>query len=388
MEKAMRKTIPVIVMICLMNLAVAQEKIQKSFNVSPGQKVSFKLRTGGSIQIAGGDQSTLALEYDVKGRDAEAVRVETKQTSQGVEISSKFATGHNGSSGLHFTVKTPRKFDIEIDTMGGAITISDIEGHIKGKTMGGALSLTGLKGEVNLTTMGGSITLTKSNVAGSLHTMGGKVRFEDVTGDVKGSSMGGDVVYKNVQIAEKSPDGRTVNPSKSGGEVVKIKTMGGAIRVDDAPLGANVTTMGGNIDIKNARQFVKAETMGGEIVIHAVDGSVNATTMGGDVEVHEIGFGEDLKRDITITSLGGEITLYVPDKLSMAFDIQLAYTKDSRKNYRIVNDFGIQVTGTDDWDYSKGSPRKYYRGTGTYLGGKNRIKIETINGNINIRRAS
>jgi DUF4097 and DUF4098 domain-containing protein YvlB len=385
----MRKSIPLIMMICSINIAVAQEKPQETFNVSPGQKVSFKLQTGGSIQVTGWGQSVLALDYDVRDREAGDVRIETKQTSQGVVISTKYTRSHHqNSSGMHFIVKAPRKFDIDIDTMGGAVTISDIEGKIKGRTMGGALSLSGLKGEVDLTTMGGPITLTKSEVDGKLHTMGGKVLFQDVTGDVIGSSMGGNVVYRNVRILEKSASGRVENLTRSVGKEVNINTMGGEIRVEDAPLGANVSTMGGNIHIKNARQFVKARTMGGEIAILAVDGSVDATTMGGNVEVHVVGTGDDLKRDVTISSMGGEITLYVPDKLSMAFDIKLAFTKDSRKDFKIANDFGIQVTGSDDWDYSKGSPRKYYRGTGTYLGGKNRIKIETINGNINIRRAN
>jgi hypothetical protein len=380
----MRKVISVIVLISFVGLAFPQEKVQKSFNVSPGQKITFKLRTGGSIQVTGWDQPVVTVDYETRGRDVNDSKVDIKQTSQGIEISSSH---DSNSSKLHLNVKAPRQFDIDVDTMGGGITVSNIEGKISGKTMGGALSLSDLKGEVNLTTMGGSITLTNSEVDGKLLTMGGKVLFQDVVGDVKGSSMGGDVVYKNVRVIEKSASGRTVNPSKSVGGEVHITTMGGEIRVEDAPLGANVSTMGGNINIRSVRQFLKAKTMGGDVVIHAVDGSVDASTMGGNVEVHVVGAGDELKRDINISSLGGEITLYVPENLSMAFDIKLAYTKNSRQDYKIVNDFGIQVTGTGEWDYSKGTPRKYYSGTGTYLGGKNRIRIETINGNVKILRA-
>lgn len=253
--------------------------------------------------------------------------------------------------------------------------------------MGGDLTLQGLKGVVELKTMGGNISLTQSEVDGHLHTMGGKVLFQDVTGDINGSSMGGNVVYRNVRVMKKSDSGQTLDKARSVGEEVHISTMGGDIRVEEAPEGANVSTMGGNIDIQSARHYAKAKTMGGDITIKAVDGWVNAVTMSGNVEVHVVGSGDEVKRDVVISSNSGEITLYVPANLSMEFDISLAYTKNSRQNYQIKSDFPVQIRATDEWSQSEGTPRKYIYGTGSYQGGKHRIKITTINGNIVIKRA-
>lgn len=383
----MRRIILTIGILCLTGLGLA-ENGQRSFNVTPGQKVTFKLDTGGSIEVTGWDQAVLSVEYNVTGRDAADCRVEFRQTSTGVEIASHFVgSSHNRSTDLELKLKLPHRFDIDVNTLGGSVAVKDLEGRIEGKTMGGELDLRNLKGELSLTTMGGDITLADSQVDGKVETMGGKVLVQNVTGDIKGSSMGGDVVYQNVQVMEKSVSGRVLNKFQSVGDEVNITTMGGDIRVVDAPVGANVSTMGGDIEIQNAKQYVKAKTMGGDIVIHAVDGTVNAVTMGGDVEIHVTGTGDDARRDIDIQSMSGEVTLYVPENLSMAFDITLAYTKNSKQNYQIKSDFGVQVRSTDQWDYAKGSPRKYFYGSGSHLGGKNVVKIRTINGNVNILRA-
>ncbi len=109
-----------------------------------------------------------------------------------------------------------------------------------------------------------------------------------MVGDVRGSSMGGNVRYKNVR----SRGGRSVAERTGGGidevdpDTVQISTMGGEIEVEEAPEGADLHTMGGDIEVHGARRFVRAKTMGGNIEIESIDGWVQATTMGGNIDVH------------------------------------------------------------------------------------------------------
>jgi DUF4097 and DUF4098 domain-containing protein YvlB len=164
-------------------------------------------------------------------------------------------------------------------------------------------------------------------------------------------------------------------------ETVQISTMGGAIEIDEAPEGANVHTMGGDIHMTDAERFVRAKTMGGDILIESVDGWVKATTMGGDVEVTVTGNGGDIE----LTSYSGEITLFVPPGFSMDLDLEIAYTRNSGQDYRIIADsITLQRSETSEWDHDHGSPRRYIRAKGS-TGGANRVKIETVNGNITIR---
>ena len=126
--------------------------------------------------------------------------------------------------------------------------------------------------------------------------------------------------------------------------------------------------------------------MGGDIEVEEIDGWIEATTMGGDVTVTMVGDPDKGKRDVEIESMGGDIELEVPDGLSMEFDIELAYTKDAKKEYKIISDFDMKLEKTDEWERDGGTKKKYIYGTGEIKGGKNVIKIKTTNGNIYIRK--
>jgi DUF4097 and DUF4098 domain-containing protein YvlB len=214
--------------------------------------------------------------------------------------------------------------------------------------------------------------------------MGGEVLFENVVGDVSGKSMGGNVRYKNVRRTGgelASPDRLDVDDLEITAETVQISTMGGAIDIDDAPEGATLHTMGGDIRVTDARRFVAAKTMGGDILLDAVDGWVKATTMGGDIDVSLVGGGGDIE----LRSMSGEVELVVPAGFSMELELEIAYTRNSAQDYRIVADsIELRQSMSNDWDHDHGTPRRYIRASGS-TGGANSVKISTVNGNITIR---
>jgi len=356
------------------------DDIHKEFKSAPGKKLEMDIDSGGDIIIQGSDGNTIVVDVFFRGRDEDECKVDFDETSSGLTIRSSYHSRRgNHSHSPRFEVKVPKKCDLELESAGGKFDISDVEGTMEGSTMGGALALTRLKGKLNFHTMGGKITLTKSDVDGEVKTNGGKVLLEDVTGNVNGHSMGGNVEYRNV----------TDRSGSSTGEVVKISTMGGEIDVDAAPHGAEVSTMGGDIRIHSAGEYVKAKTMGGDISIDKVDGAIKAETMGGDVDVTMVGNPAEKNRDVYISSKGGDITLVVPAGLSMDVDIRLAYTKDSwhdSKSYRIESDFELKEERTNEWDDEYGSPRKYVTGKGKIGDGKHRIRVETINGNVYLKK--
>ena len=352
----------------------SQADIEKRFNVKSGQTLFIDLETGGNISITGWQKDEVLVEVDFDDEDYYDIEIE--KTGGGVEISSEMDNGWGHRHAPDFDIKVPRKFNLEMQTMGGSIEIDNIEGEIEGLTMGGELELTNLRGEIALKTMGGDITCRDSELDGYVSTMGGEVLMENLVGDVKGSSMGGAVIYRNV----------TSRDGKSTGDVVDISTMGGSISVSVAPEGAKVHTMGGDIHIKSAEKFVKAKTMGGDIEIDEVDGWVRATTMGGDIEVSMVGDPDRGERHVTLTSMSGDIELKVPAGLSMDFDIELAYTKGHEGDFDIHSDFDMEIERTREWDRDNGSPRKYIYGTGSIKGGNHRIRIKTINGHIYLKK--
>jgi len=355
----------------------------RTIPVSSGGTLILDLDAGGDVEISGTGGSSASVSYTASCRPD--CRVDIKEAGDGLRISTSFAGGsNNNTSDITFKIAVPSHFDVEVQSMGGGISIAGVEGKFTGKTHGGELTLRDVRGQADLTTMGGQISLIDSDLDGELSTMGGEVLFENVVGDVKGSSMGGNVRYKNVRRR----DGSHGSPPRTGedlpdavGETVQISTKGGEIDVQDAPEGADLHTMGGDIRVKGAERFVRAKTMGGDIHIDAVDGWVEAVTMGGDVEVSVIGHGGD----VTLTSMSGDITLYVPAGFGMKLDLEIAFTRNSTQDYRITAPGNLAATTTPEWDREHGTPRKYTRTSGAVNGGGNTVKIRTINGNVTVR---
>ncbi|MFC2140042.1 DUF4097 domain-containing protein [Bacteroidota bacterium] len=352
------------------------EDIAKEFNVESGQTLHIDLETGGEIIIEGWDQNIVNVKAMISGRDADDVEMEFDQNSDGVEIFSDYrGRNRNRSCDIRLEIKVPKVFNLDLETSGGEIELDGIEGDIEGATMGGSLDLKNLKGKIDITTMGGSIDVYNCEANGKVKTMGGSIYLEDIIGDIDAETMGGSITQKNVK-----------GNAGSKGKALDVSTMGGSIKIDDAPNGAYIKTMGGSIKVKSAGEFLEIETMGGGIDVDAIDGKIKAETMGGDIYVTMIGDPAKGERDVSLSSMGGDVELIVPDGLSMDIDIEITYTRRYEDDVDIISDFDIKIEKTDDWKYDHGDKRKKLYGTGQVGDGKNRIKIKTINGVVSIKK--
>lgn len=351
------------------------DNVEKEYDLSMGKNLEVDLEYGGSISITGWDKEKLNVKLLSKG-SYKNYELNVENNSDGIKVTTEALKLKHNHGNIELEIKAPRKCNLNLNTNGGEVSIESIEGEIKGETKGGGLSLNNLKGKLNFTTMGGSIDLTNSSVDGEVTTMGGKINIEEVDGNIKGKSMGGAVTYKNVKNKK----------GESTGKTIVLSTMGGELEVDNAPGGADLNTMGGKIYVDKAQKFVKAKTMGGNIKIKEIDGWVEATTMGGDVYVKLLDELKSENHDVKLKSSGGDITLYIPDNFSMDVDITLAYTKKSEDEVDIISDFNINKEKTKEWDTSQGSKRKYIYGKAKINGGKYKVVIETINGNVYLKK--
>ena len=139
---------------------------EKEFKTTPGKKLSVNIQTGGSIEIVGWDKNSINMIVEYRGSDFDEDILEIRERSSGLDVEVSFGRHHD--DGMDFKFQVPKKFDAELQTMGGEITLSELEGSFSGQTMGGSLNLDNLKGNIELTTMGGSITLKDSDLDGSL----------------------------------------------------------------------------------------------------------------------------------------------------------------------------------------------------------------------------
>ncbi|MFC1499432.1 hypothetical protein ACFL6T_00240 [Candidatus Zixiibacteriota bacterium] len=355
--------------------ASSQETIEREFDINGQQSMEIDLNAGGSITVRGWDEQRATVRVRFGRTDPDAFRFDFDQSRSKLTVRSERLSRVQNVD-IRIDVQVPRGFDLDLRTGGGGITISGIEGVIDGGTGGGELDLRNLKGTIRLTTGGGEITVRDSELDGRVSTGGGAVLVENVVGDFRATSGGGEVIYRNV-----------VTPDRTWpADVVHIRNAGGSIEVEDAPAGADVSTGGGDIHIGSAGTFVKASTGGGDITIDSIDGWVDASTGAGMIRAMMTGNPDEGRRDVSLSTGYGEVWLTIPDGLDATIEIELGYTRDARRAYRIDSEFDLREERTDEWDHSQGTPRRFIFGNAEFGDGRHTIRIRTTNGNVYLKK--
>jgi DUF4097 and DUF4098 domain-containing protein YvlB len=302
MNRALFRPVPLsaLLMLAVATSCADERTFEKKFSVTPGG--TFTLNTDfGDVAIVGTTASEVSIVAHMKGRasDLEDFEISVYQNDAGVEV--KGQGKHSGwrfwdsfNIDVRFSVNLPNEYSVRLNTAGGDIKISDIEGKIQGETSGGDLYVNDIKGEIRLNTSGGDIRAER--VAGGLRmqTSGGDIIIASSTGEVEVNTSGGDIRVSSVE--------GKVRAETSGGDVM--------VKVTDGNRGVHAETSGGDIDIivgKDIAANIDASTSGGSVICDLpvtmsgkidesrVQGTVNgggnliyAHTSGGDVTLRPL----------------------------------------------------------------------------------------------------
>jgi beta-lactamase regulating signal transducer with metallopeptidase domain len=365
--------------------------------------LTIDLKTGGKVDIIGWDKPEIVVRASLAGRDWRETQVRLQPSDGGARLESDFAPGGSSRSSSHtFAINVPRNYNVRISSSGGSLSINGVDGIFTGHTGGGQIDIRKANGEVDIRTGGGKIHVSDSRLNGSVSTGGGIVTIERVSGDLKGNSGSGPVIYTGAN-AYSVDDGRgsgsssrsttttttydnrgSKRTSTFGSSGIRMSSAGGSISLPSAPDGAHVTTGGGRIRIGPSSGEVYAKTGGGSIDIGPAAGSVEAHTGAGDVTIELTGAGSHA---VDVTSGKGEVVLVLPQGLDAMLELETAYTDNLGHKTRIVSDWPLQPTETDSWDSSMGTPRRYVRARQSIGRGGDVIRVRTVNGNVVVRRA-
>lgn len=138
------------------------------------------------------------------------------------------------------------------------------------------------------------------------------------------------------------------------------------VRVPDG-VHVRLSTVNGEVSVDRVSGDVEATTVNGSITAESTDGPVMASTVNGSIRAS---MGSTGREDLSYSTVNGSITLELPDRLDA--DVELGTV-----NGRVSTDYPITIQGTVS--------RKRLRGT---LGdGGPRLKANTVNGSITLKRA-
>jgi DUF4097 and DUF4098 domain-containing protein YvlB len=370
----------------------ADNDIEREFQVSVGG--SFLLESdAGPIDVRAWDSSVVKVSV----RDTDGFTVEMIQAGDTVRVTAEADRGGFFSrmrSDISFSVMVPREFNVQLDTGGGAISVSDLTGNVDVNTSGGRIEIGNItRGNVVADTSGGRIEIGDVNGDVEADTSGGAIEIGNVTGRVAADTSGGSIRIGNVQgdmAADTS--GGNINVGQ-GGAKVKLDTSGGTIRaayaqgpvyadtsggniyLEGSAISIEADTSGGNIVIDRSAGQVDADTSGGSITISKSVGPINANTAGGKIDVEVISIAGGSGKAVDLETAGGDVTVRLPSSIAATIQAGLEVSRRGRGDYRIYTDFPITIREDDDGNIV---------GSGDINGGGARISLETTNSDIHI----
>jgi DUF4097 and DUF4098 domain-containing protein YvlB len=193
--------------------AAGADTLQRSFDVAAGGTLRVDTEVGSiDVRTGGGDQVSIRVERD--GRDGELLEVQFEQRGNDVEVVAKWPedkSNRNRRAKVKFRIEVPRRFDLELETSGGSLSVGDLDGTLSAATAGGSLDFGNILGEVDAHTSGGSIELAGGGANVRLNTSGGSIRVGEVAGDLSARTSGGSIRIDGVN--------GMVDASTSGGSV-------------------------------------------------------------------------------------------------------------------------------------------------------------------------
>ena len=363
--------------------------ISHKLDAHSGEELDLKLQAGGNVEIEGWDEPMVEVHAHVDGPDAEKILVDVDRTSKGVKVHCYF-TEHSRvrTSSNDFKIRVPRRFDLRLDSSGGHLHMSNVEGTFEGDTGGGEIKLDHVKGHANLDTGGGDIRVSDSNLTGDVNTGGGRVDLIRVRGGLIGTSGSGPVWYNDSEQASNLE--RLGQKLEDLGEDLEnlterafVSKSGSSIVLDEIRNGANMSTGGGDVEIGRTTGPVVVSTGGGDMEIGPVNGSLHASTGAGDIRVLVAATDETVE----LTSGSGRVVLELPASWSGRIDLETGYTKSFGRTALIESDWKLTQEATTEWDGRGGqTPRRYIRAHGTLGDGRGRVRVTTVNGDIELRR--
>ena len=385
--------------------STAQERdstFERSFDASPGGTLTLDLDTGGGVTVRGWDQDRVVVRGRLAGDSWRDVEVDVSRQSDGVSVTTDWRRrSGNHSTSNEFEIRVPRRYDVRLSSAGGGLTLIDLDGRFTGHTGGGEFTIERVKGRASLTTGGGEIFVRDSDLSGSVQTGGGTVVISRVSGGLRGSSGSGPVIYGD-EVERR--DGRRATADLSSVEVssggsrisigknteyragtLNIEKAGGDVDLEAAPNGARIQTGGGRVTVGRSDGTVDAMTGGGDITIGPAAGSVHAGTGAGEVRI-VVDRLRSTDQVIEATSGKGRIIIELPSDFSGRLDLETAHTRTHEETARIRSDWDLEREPLTDWEYSKGSPRRYLRASAVIGRGNSRVIVRTVNGEIEIRR--
>jgi len=345
-------------------------------SIVPDSTVEVKLYTSGTVSFAGAGTATSSGKPVVTKAKANAdTLIKNVQDSKSKDIKIVTKKEDAGKSHGSTLIDVPKSYNLKFETATGSVSLTDVDGKVKGSVKEGAITILRGKGKLEANTQLGDITVTASEASGFVMTKSGNVTLQDVKGNLTGISQNGKVSYKTTSsyFTGRKADKFQINYDEAD------------IDIASAPEGAEAVVIKGNISIQNALKNIVLQTDEGNLTVLPASMGVRAITRKGKAAV-QLAQNFNSTEPIIIETKDGDVDLRVPRNFTGSFVITLIQTKNLTTPNKITSfiDLGSVVPQDIIDPKSKLVVNKQTQVNKAIGTSKRQVKIRVVNGNVNI----
>ncbi|HVT04738.1 MAG TPA: DUF4097 family beta strand repeat-containing protein [Thermoanaerobaculia bacterium] len=256
--------------------AAISSNIQKNFSVAAGGKLIVDTDLG-DVEVRTSPSNSVSVQVFREARLADAKDAEKlfskfhlkfEQKGNDIEVrgdyedQSFFHLFDNARLNVRFVITVPSRYDVDVNTSGGDVSVADLAGNV------------------------------------TIKTSGGDLKIGRIDGTVDAGTSGGDVVVNS-------------------GRNITVKSSGGDLSVGHAFGPIEARTSGGNIKIEQADGSLVAKTSGGTITLNQIAGAVDANTSGGSISAR---ITRQPNSNSSLSTSGGNVSVYLNEGIHLNLD--------------------------------------------------------------------
>lgn len=275
----------------------AEKRFDRSFQVTPGGTLTVDANSS-DITIKGTDQDRVEVHVIVTGSQGavDSVTTDAQASADGVKVTVKRHFSLRGMVGVFdskIQITVPNRYDLDLDSAGGDISVAGVQGSVNGTTAGGDVRLASVTGNVKVHTSGGDIDVQDLSGDNELRTTGGDVTLRTVTGNSRVDTTGGDIRLEHLK--------GSIQASSGGGDILATDVRGDSV----------LKSTGGDIRAQGMDGRIEAGTTGGDITTELLGANrgIDAHTTGGDITLR---LAADIKGTLDASSTGGSVSSELP----------------------------------------------------------------------------
>jgi len=234
--------------------------VDKSFPVRPGGTLTVDADIG-SIDVRIGGDTAVQAHVTTSGPRSDDVSITFSPFGDNLTIRCRYSRSwlslFGQSPRVRLEVTVPHRYNVDLKTSGGSISVGDLDGRVHSRTSGGGISLGAIHGTVQGHTSGGSIGIKSCSGSAELGTSGGSINVGEADGETRLRTSGGSI---------------TVERSRGR---LDAHTSGGGIHIGEAMAAVDASTSGGGIDAffsKQPRSGSRLSTSGGGVKVFLAEG--------------------------------------------------------------------------------------------------------------------